>query len=50
MTVVEWCEFGAKDLRIIGREFHNGEMSCETRAWWKQVEEKETDDLRNYFC
>ena len=22
MTVVEWCAFGAKDLRFIGSEFH----------------------------
>ena len=22
MTVVEWCVFGAKHLRFIGREFH----------------------------
>ena len=23
MTVVKWCVSGAKDLRFIGREFHN---------------------------
>ena len=22
MTVVEWCVSGAKDLRVIGRDFH----------------------------
>ena len=22
MTVVEWCVSGAKDLRLIGRDFH----------------------------
>ena len=22
MTVVEWCVSGARDLRLIGREFH----------------------------
>ena len=22
MTVVKWCVLGAKDLRLIGREFH----------------------------
>ena len=25
MTVVEWCVFGAKDLRFIHREFHKRE-------------------------
>ena len=28
VTVVEWCVSGAKDLRFIGREFHNRERSC----------------------
>ena len=22
MTVVKWCASGAKDLRVVGREFH----------------------------
>ena len=54
-TVVEWCVSRAKDLRFIGREFHKRERSCgmidlQTSAWWKQVERKDTDDLRNGFC
>ena len=55
MTVVEWCVSEAKDLRFIGREFHKRERNCgmidlKTCAWWKQVEGKDTDDLRNEFC
>ena len=57
MTVVEWCVSGAKGLRFIGREFHkrgeelrNDRTAIKTRAWWKQVEEKDTDDLRIEFC
>ena len=55
MTVVEWCVSGAKDLRFIGREFHKRERSCgmidqQTGSWWKQVEGRDTDDLRNEFC
>ena len=55
MTVVEWCVSGAKDLRFIGREFHKqGEELRNDRSanlsWCKQVEGKDTDDLRNGFC
>ena len=55
MPVVKWYVSGAKDLRFIGREFHSEEINCEmidrqTCAWWKKVEGKDTDDLRNEFC
>ena len=55
MTVVELCVSGANDLRFIGREFHKrGEElrndRSENSVWWKQVEGKDTDDLKNEFC
>ena len=63
-TVEEWCVSGEKDLRFIGREFHKrGKELRNDRsanwwkkqtknggAWWKQVEGKDTDDLRSGFC
>ena len=55
MTVVKWCVSETKDLRFIGREFHKrgeelrGDRSTNL-SWWKQVEMKDTDDLRNGFC
>ena len=30
-TVVEWCVFGAKDVRFIGRQFHNHKRGEELR-------------------
>ena len=55
MTVVEWYVSGAKDLRFIGREFHKRERSCgmndlQTCACRKQVEGKDTGDVRDEFC
>ena len=55
VTVVKWCVSGAKDLRLLVESSISGERSCgmidlPTEAWWKQVEGKDTDDLRNGFC
>ena len=55
MTVVEWCESWAKDLRFIGREFHKrGEElrndPSTNLSLMETVEEKDTDDMRNEFC
>ena len=50
------CVRSEGSLRFIGREFPiSGERSCgmndlQTGAWRKQVEGKDTDDLRNEFC
>ena len=54
MTVVEWCVSGAKNLRFIGREFHERgeELRNDQSVNLSLVETKgkDTDDLRNEFC
>ena len=42
-------------LDLLIKSSISGERSCgmidlQTRAWWKQVEGKDTDDMRNGFC
>ena len=42
-------------LDVLVESSISGERSCgmidlQTSAWWKQVEGKDTDDLRNGFC
>ena len=54
MTVEKWCVSGAKDLRFIGREFHEwGEESRNDRSETLSLVEtdgrEDTDDLRNVF-
>ena len=55
MTVVKWCVSGARILDLLVENSLSGERNCgmidlQTLAWWKQMEWKDTDDMRNEFC